>query len=62
MTRGRRCVSIAGVDDAKEFERTRRAMGAMGMGEADQYATTCALGAVLLLAQLQFEQAKLDSL
>ena len=37
-------------------------MGAMGMGEADQYATTCALGAVLLLAQLQFEQAKVDSL
>ena len=50
------CVAIAGVDDAVEFERTRRAMSAMGMGDADQNATTCALGAVLLLAQMQFTQ------
>ena len=50
------CVAIAGVDDAAEFERTRRAMSAMGMGDADQNATTCALGAVLLLAQMQFTQ------
>ena len=46
------CVSIPGQDEAVEFARTRTAMGAVGLSEAEQRDTTRAVAAVLLLAQL----------
>jgi myosin heavy subunit len=49
------CVSIPGQDEAVEFARTRTAMGAVGLSEAEQRDTTRAVAAVLLLAQLAFE-------
>eukprot|EP00965_Chrysotila_dentata_P088731 2929152-Pleurochrysis_carterae.AAC.1 len=50
------CVAIEGVDDAREFRRTRDAMEAIGMSALEQLETTRALASVLLLAQLAFEQ------
>ena len=50
------CVAIEGMDDAAEFERTRGAMKAIGMSDHDQAQLTRTLAAVLLLAQIGFEQ------
>ena len=50
------CVAIDGVDDAAEMQRTRTAMVAVGMGDDEIGAVTATLAAVLLLAQLAFEQ------
>ena len=48
------CTSIEGVDDSQELQRTRKAMGAIGMEEADVVHVLGTLSAVLLLAQLSF--------
>ena len=50
------CMAIKGIDDAAELERTRGAMHAIGMEEAEQAHVLRTLSAVLLLAQLAFTQ------
>ena len=52
------CTTLTSVDDAAELRRTRRAMEAMAMGDAEQAQMTKALSAVLQLAQLAFELTK----
>jgi len=49
------CIVIDGVDDAHEFEKTKGAMGAVGLGGEEQLDTTRTLAAALLLPQLAFE-------
>ena len=50
------CIAINGVDDSAEFRRTRAAMEAIGMDMVEQTEATRTIAAVLLLAQLSFEQ------
>ena len=50
------CVAIEGVDDAEELGQTRTAMVAIGMDESQSSSVVSTLAAVLLLAQLAFEQ------
>ena len=60
LINGSSCMAIDGVDDAQELTRTRGAMEAVGMSEADKGDATRCLAAVLLLAQLVFEQGEDD--
>ena len=50
------CIVIDGIDDAAELKRTREAMDAIGMEEAEHVQVIRTLAAVLLLAQVAFTE------
>mmetsp|Transcript_3156 Transcript_3156/g.9612 ORF Transcript_3156/g.9612 Transcript_3156/m.9612 type:complete len:1277 (+) Transcript_3156:392-4222(+) len=51
------CTEIAGMDDAAHFMRTMDAMEAVALSPADQESVLRTLAAVLLLAEVDFEQS-----
>lgn len=56
FTAAGKCVQLAGVDDAREFEVTRRAMSTVGIGAEEQQSIIQALAAVLWLGNVRFAE------
>lgn len=52
------CTTIDGVDDGADLQKTREAMAAIDMGEEERHQVLRTLAAVLLLAQLEFDQER----